>query len=215
MILNQEASLMLEAGNGRLYTMGLNLGLSAATVKAVGKVTWTACQARLKWDWVGAGISAGTLDLPTMYEDYIVMTYAHLVDHDVPVNEAVLAVSREWGALQYKASNVHRLMVNGKREVYATAGIGGGGTGVEVAMDDSERGYNSMLSAIDAAAAWAKVRPYLTDNEVTYLAALADGETRVDAAAAIGKSAATGYRISHQVIERLTALGLHLVATHD
>lgn len=74
------------------------------------RVSWTAIESKMGWDWLTVGVVTRKLEPRLLYHDLALLALTHAIENpSTNARDCVLAVIGEWSKQAYQDANVHKV----------------------------------------------------------------------------------------------------------
>ena len=186
----------------RVDAIAESLGITPEMQKSLRSLSYVTIERMWRWNWVAAGLYAGTLKVEDMFYDLVTaaQVYVHENSPEDPM-EAISAVVPAWSSAQVQISDVYYKGSGDHRRAYCAR---------SVEHDDSlydrsteHDGVSRMLDRLAAEQEVARIRETLTPEEFNVMEVYAREGTQKKAAIVLGVHDKTVFRWIRDIRKKL------------
>jgi len=186
----------------RVDAIADSLGITSEMQKSLRSIAYVTIERMWRWNWVAAGLYAGTLKVEDMFYDLVTaaQVYVHENSPEDPM-EAISAVVPAWSSAQVQISDVYYKGSGNNRRAYCARYVERDDSLVESGDD----GVSRMLDRLTAEQEVARIREILTPEEFNVMEVYAREGTQKKAAVVLGVHDKTVFRWIRDIRKKLNA----------
>jgi len=186
----------------QLDTIAVSLGFTPEYQKSLRAIAYSVIEKMWRWNWVAAGLYAGTLKPQDMFYDLVTAAQLYAFENgpDDPM-KAVAKVVPAWSSAQVQIADVYYKGSGDNRRAYAVGGMAHEETLVDPQRD--EYGVSRMLDRLTAEQEVARIKTMLTPEQFHRIEVYAQEGSQRAAAIVLGVSEKTVFRWVRDIRKKL------------